>query len=125
MRINDKNIEQNSERQIEYSELEKIGEEEINSIDSNNIKIEDSKLDLDDFNNIKKSVRLRLENDDIFEGCNKDKINFNMNFNYSPKNSIYFKENNDYMNLNKCEGDLSIGKFYFPFKKGQLTLFDN
>jgi len=125
LRINDKNIEQNSERQIEYSELEKIGEEEINSIDSNNIKIEDSKLDLDDFNNIKKSVRLRLENDDIFEGCNKDKFNFNMNFNYSPKNSIYFKENNDYMNLNKCEGDLSIGKFYFPFKKGQLNLFDN
>lgn len=108
LRINDKNIEQNSE----------MIAEEINSIDSNNMKIEDSKVDLDDFNNIKKSVHLSLENDDSFEDCNQDKFNFNMNFNYSPKNSIYFKENNDYMNLNKCEGDLSIGKFYFPFKKG-------
>ena len=99
--------------------------EEINSTDSNNIKIKDSKLDLNDFNNIKKSVHLSLENDDISEGCNKDKFNFNMNFYYSPKNSIYFKENNDYMNLNKCEGDLSIGKFYFSLKKEQLNLLDN
>ena len=122
--MNDKNIEQNSERQIECSELEKIGEE-INSIDSNDVKIKGSKLDLDDFGDVGESVRLPLENDDVFEGCSEDEINFDVNFNYSPKNSMCFEENNDYMILNKCEGDLSIGKFYFPFKKEQLNLFDN